>query len=98
MASKQGAAGVVTNVRDCEPEPQSLFLRATAFFFLFFFSFFLFFRVFNLNVNVLLSKYCTWQAEETKIFDFLLCVKLRARKISVCIKFNFTERILLVSL
>ena len=32
--------------------------------------------------------------EETTVFDFLSCVKFRASNFSVCIKFNFNERIL----
>ena len=36
--------------------------------------------------------------EETKVFDFLTSVKFHASSFSVCIKFNFIERILKVSL
>ena len=53
--------GSVTNVRACEPEPQAAsrepFLRATAFILIYSF---IFWR-FQFNVNVFLSKWCTWQ-------------------------------------
>ena len=51
--------------RSREPRVASLFLRATAFFlfiYLFFYLFiYLFFGRFKFNVNVVLSKWCTWQ-------------------------------------
>ena len=37
-------------------------------------------------------------AEETKVFDFLSCVKYPCKFFSVCIKFNFIERIMILDM
>ena len=88
----------VTNVRACEPEPEPrAYFASHCVCFLFLFLFFSFLS-FNLRLIPLLSIKMLHLAAETKVFDFLSCVKFRASSFSVCIKFNFIERMLTVNL